>query len=456
MQTPNSSAGQTARPQNKCCPAGGFQHVSEALPSQLRGVIVAPPSGNTSPPAPPELAVLHRGFDTLALSVRAHISSAFLEALQAEKARAEEQRRDVQVDYCGRTFHLKPHGGNGYSFILSGGPSGATWFIKKPNAKDPWGIRVSVGSFFLATQDLGAVREHLDAVLASWGVRYREEDVSIARADVCVDILAPDFVLTPDHFVMHSSCKRRDYLTADDMAVHGKSSRVTSVTVDGTMNRQVIIYDKSAEIIASKKSYWWHLWCDAARKKYGEGALASEFLRHGMLQRNISPSRIWRVEVRAGKDLLKDRWNIRTWGDFYTRFGDVIREAFELVRYCAPTAGDTNRARWPVHPIWALARDELSGDLVEMFEGTDPNPLKEVHREDHIALIFRNVLGSCITLAALNGKRQNELPAMFADLTEQMQASVKADPTRTERQLNEASERYVFIKKPERPLWNDT
>ena len=455
MQTAHNSAGPTARPQNECCPAGGFQQVFKALPSAIRGVIVAPPSGNTSSSTPPEMVVLHKGFDTLALSVKAQISDTFLEILKVEKARAEDQRRDVQIDYGNHTFHLKPHGGKGYSFILSGGMSGANWSIKTPNPKDPWGIRVSVGSFFLATEGLAVVREHLDAVLASWGVRYREEDVSIARADVCLDILAPGFVLNPDHMVMHSSCKRRDHLSADDMVVHGKSSRVTSLTVGSTRNRQVILYDKTSEIIASSKAYWWEIWEHALRMKHGQGKPASEALRYGTLRGNIGANRIWRVEVRAGKDLLKDRWNIRTWADLYARFGDVIREAFEVVRYCAPSSGDTNRARWPVHELWSLAREVLNEDLFEMFEGTDPNPLKEVHRADHIALIYRNVLGSCITLAALNGKRQDDLPEVFSDLAEQMQTSVKAEPEKTARQLNDAAERYVFIKAPERPRTHD-
>ncbi|WP_300030588.1 hypothetical protein [uncultured Roseobacter sp.] len=402
------------------------------------------------------MTVLHRGFDTIALSVKAHITDTLLEALKADKARAEEERRDVQFDYGGFTFLLKPHGGAGYSFLLSGGNSGANWSIKTPNAKDPWGIRVSVGSFFLATEGLGAVREHLDAVLASWGIRYREEDVSIARADVCVDILAQGFRLNPDHFVMHSSCRRRDHLTADDIAVNGRSSRVTSVTVGGPANRQIIVYDKTTEIMARAKPYWWDIWYDTLRRNADADPATVDLLRYGTLRRNIGPNRVWRVEVRAGKNLLKDRWHIRTWSDFYARFGDVISEAFEVVRYCAPSDRDTNRARWPAHPIWALARTEMNSDLEEMSEGTDPEPLKEVVREDHIALIYRNVLGSCITLAALEGQPLTALSDFITGLAEKMQYSTKADPARTARQLNEASERYVFVKAQNSPMRYDT
>jgi hypothetical protein len=71
------------------------------------------------------------------------------------------------------------------------------WFIKKPNARDPWGIRISVGSTFLATQGLGMARAYLDKTLARLGVKYAAHQVSVARADFCIDILAPDFECKP-------------------------------------------------------------------------------------------------------------------------------------------------------------------------------------------------------------------------------------------------------------------
>ncbi|SEL28411.1 hypothetical protein SAMN05443999_104261 [Roseovarius azorensis] len=105
---------------------------------------------------------------------------------------------------------------------------GAQWAFKKPNPKDPWGIRVILGSAFLATLGLGAARAHLDIVLERLGIRARPEDISISRVDYCVDILAPpEFVLDPEAFIMHSSTRRRDNIANTDMAVSGKSGRTT-------------------------------------------------------------------------------------------------------------------------------------------------------------------------------------------------------------------------------------
>jgi hypothetical protein len=86
-----------------------------------------------------------------------------------------------------------------------------------------------------------------------------------------------------------------------------------------------------------------------------------------------------KVRFRAGKELLKDRWNIRTWAQFFDRFGDLCRETDEVVRYTEPNATDCNRARWPNHLICELACSEMNGDLMEMRSGCHPNPLKEAH-----------------------------------------------------------------------------
>ncbi len=443
------------RPQNPSRPAGGASAANENRSPVngrgKRGVIVAPPSGNT-PQLEPYL-VVHRGFDTLALAIKANISSILFDFLDAELNVAVEERREVLITYAGVNFLLSPHGGSGYRFILKGGPDGATWFFKKPNAKDPWGIRLSFGSFFMATHGLGAAKAHVDFITGKLGIRFGPDDISISRADYCVDILAPDFELIPDHFVMHSAAGRRDHITQEETAVHGKSGRVTSVTIGGTRNRQVIIYDKRAEVIARGKSHWWDIWNHTILTcKSAQNTVFSE------LPEFLSPNpefprenRVWRVEFRAGKDLLKDRWGIRTWEQFFALFGDLCREAGEVVRYAEPEGGDLNRARWPNHPLWEIVCAEMNSDLTEMRSGADPNPMKEVQREEHIGMIFRNLLGSSITLGALHDTDVDGLEGMFDQLAANMTSEVKSDPERAAKQLQVAKDRYVFIEKPKRP-----
>jgi hypothetical protein len=215
MQPNKSPRKNPVRPQNKSCPAGGTnqpdQPSNQTANRTPRGVVVAPPSGNTS--TIPDMTILHKGFDTIALSIKATLTPEFLAHLESEQSRAKTDNASVLCTYRDVEFHLKHHGGAGYQFLLDGGADGASWAFKRPHPKDPWGIRISIGSRFLALNGLGRAKANLEDTLAAWGIRFKAEDVSVARVDFCVDVFAPNFILQPDHFVMHSGTGRRDHIT---------------------------------------------------------------------------------------------------------------------------------------------------------------------------------------------------------------------------------------------------
>lgn len=407
----------------------------------LRGVLVAPPSRNTSLPKLPPYPIVHQGFDTIALSIKQILPASLFDRLRREKERAETERREVVIDVEGQSFQLKPHGGAGYAFLLHDGLASASWAFKRPNAKDPWGIRVSIGSQFLATAGLGAVRAYIDDTLARLGIRYGETDVSIARVDYCVDILAPGFEPDPANMVMHSSTNRRDYVDGSDMKVNGKSGRVTSITVGGVRNRQVILYDKRAEIIARRKSYWWSLWYDTLRRDYGTDAPP---LRNVSYRKDADMSRVWRVELRAGKDLLKDRWNIRTWSDLFDRYGSLAAEALQTIRYTDPTT-DTNRARWPNHALWVVVAEAVSGDLFEMQATADPMALRDIVKDEKHHELMRQFVGTGISLAALEGVSFEALEGAWISLGQAAWGYIARDPERYAKSLADAKEWHVFV-----------
>lgn len=188
------------------------------------------------------MRIIHKGFDRLELSIEANITPELLDYLEPEREKAEETRASVPLSYRGVDFDLAPNGIQGYRFQLRGGPLEVIWFFKKPNARDPWGIRVVVGSTLLATQGLGYARAYIDKTLERIGIRYGAHQISIGRADFCVDVLAPGFNLVPENFVIHSHTNRADYLTSEggeDRRSNGKSGRFTSVTVGKSPGRQV-------------------------------------------------------------------------------------------------------------------------------------------------------------------------------------------------------------------------
>lgn len=382
------------------------------------------------------MKVIHRGFDTLALSIQANIPPELFAELDAARDRAEDARSAAPFSYGGADFNILVYGGAGYRFILQGGPLEVTWFIKKPNARDPWGIRISIGSTCLATQGLGMARAYIDKTLARLGIKYEAHQVSIGRADFCIDILAPDFELIPDQVVIHSHSNRSDYLSQPgDLTSNGKSGKFTSVTAGKMPGRQVIIYDKRREVIDKLKPIWWDIW-NANLARNGLPPLDPT---------DAAQSRVWRIEIRAGKSLLKDRWQVRTWAELDALFGDIVAEAFQKVRYCDPHPTDTNRARWPNAAIWDLAQDEAQGDLDDMRSHIDPEKVKYVHRQEHIRLMMAQVIGNITTLAALEGVQESDLPDYVTSLADRMAMALSDDPERAGMKLEAARARYRFI-----------
>ncbi|WP_458792185.1 hypothetical protein [Yoonia sp. MH D7] len=51
--------------------------------------------------------MLHRDFDTLALAVQVNIPSDLFDYLETEKARADEERREVLIDFNGVQLALE-------------------------------------------------------------------------------------------------------------------------------------------------------------------------------------------------------------------------------------------------------------------------------------------------------------------------------------------------------------
>lgn len=375
---------------------------------------------------------IYRGFDGLDVSFRGEISEHFCAELQAAKEWAQSTHQDTCLTYAGTKMLVAESGARGgYAYRASTGRTGATWFFKKPNSKDPWGVRVSCGSFMLAEQGLGMARTEIYRIMDQLGIRLQPLGESIGRADFAVDVLAPALVLQPDHFVMHSNANRADHLDSDEMSIHGKSGRVSSVTVGKMPGRQVIVYDKRAEVIAHHKWAWFEIW-NASLARAGLPAL--DFA-------DPTTSRVWRIEIRAGKSHLKDRWNIRTWTDLDARFGDMITDAISAIRYVEPTS-DTNRARWPQSRLWTTIAQEIESDLFEMRNFAQPDTVKHVHKEAHLSLLARQCTGLMITRAAIAGVQSADLPAFVLNDAEQLVAEFKSKPEHFESKLRESAARY--------------
>jgi hypothetical protein len=376
--------------------------------------------------------LVYRGFDGLDVSFQAQIPPRFEKALAEAKTKARNLRCTASLEWNG--FHLavlETGCRGGYSYIATTGQFGITLFCKKPNVFDPWGVRVSCNSFFLATCGLGGTRAGIYAILRSLGILVSPGAESIGRVDYALDFLMPELALVPDNFVMHSNARRSDHHDLNSLSAAGRSGRITSVTVGKMPGRQVIVYDKRCEIVAKHKPGWWEIW-DATRGRAGLPPLARE---------SAAKSTIWRVEIRSGKRHLKDRWKISTWGDLDSRYGDMVAACLDAVRYASPSS-DSNRSRWPDSPLWLRVREETGRDLFEMRNFASPDLVKSVQMDEHDKLLAAQMGGLLAARAAIRGIDTMGLPS-FAEISgKEMARQIERDPEGYAEKVAKAASRY--------------
>jgi hypothetical protein len=378
------------------------------------------------------IEVLYRGFDGLDVAFQGALPRDLVAMLEDAKSQAQEQRQPVLLKFNTVRFHVAETGApNGYAFRCDTGPDGAVWFFKRGMSRADWNIRVSVKSMALALYGLGGVRARLAHFLRCVDANAGSE--SIGRVDYAVDVLAPGFELAPERFVMHSHTNFKGHPDPEEFHVGGKPGRYSSVTVGGMPRRQVIVYDKRGEVIQKQKVHWWEIW-NSARRTEGRPELDPA----------DRSSRVWRVELRAGKEHLKEGWAIRTWADLDSKIGDLFRAAVASVRYAEPSR-DGNRSRWPNHPVWDVVGDVLAGDLLEMTTGVDPNRVKIVIRKHLRERLMKQIVGTSASLSVALGMDAEARDGLPDALKSTLENFMRIEAAAFDEKLSRAAERYCFI-----------
>jgi len=381
------------------------------------------------------MKVVHYGFDGLDIAFQVLTPEPLARRFEEAKAKAIDAKQDQLVTYRGVRMLVSESGGKGgYAYRASTGDLGAIWFFKKPNANDPWGIRVSTRALALAVNGLGAVRAELNAFLEAIGVTLREGDERIGRVDYAVDFLAPEFEVDPMSFVMHSHTRRVANGEAIPFRHEGTSGRYNAVTVGKMPGRQIIVYDKRREVIDRSKVAWWEIW---NRNLENEGLPPLD-------PTGRETSQIWRVEIRAGKRHLKDRWGILGWPDLDDRLCDILTGALDDIVYAQPT-DDSNRSRWPVHPIWTEVRRIIDGDLIEMKSGVSPDLVREVLRDEKCEQLGSQMRGLSATYATVRGIPPSEADQVPRLVAGDLSRAISENRAGYEKRMSEAAGRYVFL-----------
>lgn len=348
--------------------------------------------------------IVHAGFDGLRVTVDALIPFSTSEILAAAKGQASQCKSAVPVTIGAREFAVR-HTGNG-AFSIHTGEYGAEFFLRDP-ASPPSvgpGITMDFRAFFLATGGLDGARAYFHKCMHALQVRLRPGHIRISRVDFAVDFLAPWFVPDVEAVILPARTSKREFREKDTTGGYSDTSQrffanteVTGITCGHVSNRQLVIYDKRAEVLVKHKPAWQTIW-NQNRAKAGQPPI-------DLSDRNLS--KVWRVENRVGSKCLRRRWQINGWDDLDAMIGDVFNESIGKMRYAEPQS-DMNRSRWPDHELWLALRGIYESKLNGYRSGVIPSEVREVNRAEHMRMTDQNITGNLIARAVASEIKPDE------------------------------------------------
>jgi hypothetical protein len=341
---------------------------------------------------------------------------------KAAKEQAQDEQRDsIPITWKGQTLQVMRTAAKGYAYRVNTGPDGEDWFFQHVARTDAWGIRVSSGSMGLSIRGYEGQRERILKLLDHFGAVW--VDYAVSRVDVCVDMEAPDdFAPDPERMV----CRSWRMSQSEHFEVHRQARRVTSITSGKMPGMQVQLYDKRREVIDRQKTWWWDRW-----------AVGRE-------------TRVWRVEVRAGKSCLKDDYGVRSFADVEAKIAGIVCDALGKVRYLDSGQSDSNVTRQRVHPLWDLVRDSAA-TLCEAFgAGGRAEDVIQGYRDELQERWHRLMGGLAAGYATILGLPPFGKPEAIADdLVEGIADWVNRNPRRWRDALQRHKSRFVILERDE-------
>lgn len=354
--------------------------------------------------------LLYAGFDTFDFAVRGSFPQEVLDQLEAGRDEAEERQDKVLIRIGPNQFkaHIESFGKKGgYRYLFDTGPLGAKWMIKRNTDANQWNIFVSPRATMLLAYGYRETFDRLHQAFIEMGGQATEH--SINRVDFAMDFETSGFELHPEQIVAHSHTKVAPYWSKKESELDPfqpssvyRGRLAESATIGKQPGRQIIIYNKRREAIERQKWFWFEAW--------GK-------------DRHNQTLEVWRIEVRAGKKELKEKYWITSIEDFYASIGDVIINALHDIRYLDDFQGDSNVSRQELHPLWHAAQETAAWDLTELCSGLTPGQVREVERtlakERYLALCAGNSIGLGIAEGLSDEDIRERLPELVAAKIEQ-------------------------------------
>lgn len=348
-----------------------------------------------------------------------------------EKAIALDDRKKTPIEFKfgDEYFQILPTGGaGGKEFILIN--ADLRFEFSSPNRD--YAVIWRATSAGLWQYGVRALIDRVFAILEFEGfVTKSEKWRKLSRADYAFDIEAPSFTNEMIPEIVHQVVCPKEVKARGDFFV--RNSRVETLTIGSRKGCQVQVYDKGLEITEmSGKTWMVDIWMN-------EGYCPEVTEEGKEIYKNV-----WRLEVRMAGDWLKNR-NAKDPEDFLKNMWELITEGLYNRRLTKRVNSDSNKSRWPLHPLYFLAVKTCGRptDFVPIgYQTTEKRKTLE-------QMLLANIAGTLRSLATLRLRGAMDSEAVF-DLSEVDKAIKEAsellqnDPKHHEK-IIKAHERYALV-----------
>ena len=362
------------------------------------------------------MTIVYSGFDSIYFAIQGALSPAALKRFETLKDQNLEPDRDMPftLDSNDHRYFLRKAGkSGGYLHVVNTGICGSDIAFKtRLSRKEHNGFVEISSACLLANGWKKAIQQELDHVKA---LGFHVVSISMNRVDYCIDFLDESFDMVPRDFIAHSRVTKLSYhesMSVNDHVGMGQdhvgvrtvsqSDRVKSITLGKMPGRQVIIYDKRAEIIERRKFYWFDAWG---------------------INRNDPTRTVHRVEVRAGKNHLL-KYRIRSLEDFEQHIGHVLTESVRAIRWIEPTCENSNVTRAPLHPLWSRVQTHMDNAMAPHKTPIEEGVITARLRENKVLEYKQQVKGNIGGLLGVKGvepeNMQKEMDCLVLEVAEEL------------------------------------
>jgi len=372
--------------------------------------------------------MLADGFDWWEEALDMNIPPSVWESLKERKNKAieldETRCTPIAVKFGGMDFQLMPTGAaGGREFVLIN----ESYRIEMSSPNKGWCIKWRATNAALWEGRIADIREILYAALAEAGCTPSENNpddyIRLSRVDYCFDIHSKAFTrqMYPD--IVYNTVCPSETKARGDFVVQG--TQLETLTIGMASSCQVQIYDKTKEITeASNKTWLYDIWAvDTETGEIGEDIKAD----------------VWRLEIRLKKDWLKSR-KVNRPDAFMSKLGECLADALYNRRLCQRT-GDSNRRRWPLHPLYSMALDRIGNP--QEFLPIDRRPTGR--RSELVRIVRQNMAGSLRSLTTLLLLERGAFDEEEAErLAKTIFLQMLNDPEHEEK-IRRAGEKYALV-----------